>query len=335
MEFPVEIALTPIDAHSGLIVLATIVDITARRRAEIELAQRASELEHANERLAQFAYVASHDLQEPLRKIAVYAGLMEEAIANSDAGGVARATSVIATSAARARQLIDNLLTFSRVSGRETQAQRLSLRAEVELALSDLSASIQETAAEVRLDIPPLVVLADRAQLGRLIQNIVSNAIKYHKPNAAPAIEISRNARQSHGRAAFDRGRRNWLRGEIRQGNLRPVQTSARFEAIPRNRHRAGDLQGDRGSPRVDARGQVPPRRRLDLLRHAADGATITLADCQLCLHASGPMPAAALLTARAFARRPVTGSGLGIVPKRLGGFSHLRKLAANPAARP
>jgi PAS domain S-box-containing protein len=190
VEFPVEIALTPIDAHSGLIVLATIVDITARRRAEIELAQRAAELEHANERLAQFAYVASHDLQEPLRKIAVYAGLMEEAIANSDAGGVARATSVIATSAARARQLIDNLLTFSRVSGAETQAQRLLLRAEVELALSDLSASIQETAAEVRLDIPPLVVRADRAQLGRLIQNIVSNAIKYHKPNAAPAIEI-------------------------------------------------------------------------------------------------------------------------------------------------
>ena len=64
------------------------------------------------------------------------------------------------------------------------------MRAEVELALSDLSASIQETAAEVRLDIPPLVVRADRAQLGRLIQNIVSNAIKYHKPNAAPAIEI-------------------------------------------------------------------------------------------------------------------------------------------------
>src|SRR5208283_6052688 len=68
MEFPVEIALTPIDSENDLIVLSTVVDITARRRSETELAQRASELELANERLTQFAYVASHDLQEPLRK---------------------------------------------------------------------------------------------------------------------------------------------------------------------------------------------------------------------------------------------------------------------------
>jgi PAS domain S-box-containing protein len=190
VEFPVEIALTPIDSENGLIVLATVVDITARRKAETDLAQRASELEVANDRLTQFAYVASHDLQEPLRKIAVYAGLLEEAIVKSDAADVARATAVIATSAVRARRLVDNLLTFSRVTVSETQAQPLALSAEVELALSDLSEAIEETAAEVRLDIPPIVVTADRAQLGRLIQNIVSNAIKYHKPGAAPAVEI-------------------------------------------------------------------------------------------------------------------------------------------------
>ena len=141
MEFPVEIALTPIDSESGLIVLATVVDITARRRSETELAQRASELELANERLTQFAYVASHDLQEPLRKIAVYAGLLDEAIAKSDAADVARATSVIASSAVRARRLVDNLLTFSRVTGSETQLQPLDLRAEVELGAERLVGS--------------------------------------------------------------------------------------------------------------------------------------------------------------------------------------------------
>ncbi len=190
MEFPVEIALTPIDSENDLIVLATVVDITARRRSETELAQRASELELANERLTQFAYVASRDLQEPLRKIAVYAGLLDEAIAKSDAADVARATAVIASSAVRARRLVDNLLTFSRVTGSETQLQPLDLRAEVELALSDLSEAIEETGARVRIDIPPIVVPADRAQLGRLMQNIVSNAIKFHKPGAAPAVEI-------------------------------------------------------------------------------------------------------------------------------------------------
>ncbi len=189
-EFPVEIALTPIEAESGPIVLATVVDITGRRKAEMELAQRASDLELANERLTQFAYVASHDLQEPLRKIAVYAGLLKEAIARSDAGDIARATSVITTSAVRARRMVENLLTFSRVSGSETHAQPLDLRAEVELALNDLSAAIAEAGARVSVDIPPIVVPADRAQLGRLIQNIISNAIKYHKPGAAPGIDI-------------------------------------------------------------------------------------------------------------------------------------------------
>src|SRR5271165_2533715 len=99
IEFPVEIALTPINTASGLIVLATIVDITERRRAVLELAQRASDLELANERLTQFAYVASHDLQEPLRKIAVYAGLLEEAILKANPRVNARATSVITASA--------------------------------------------------------------------------------------------------------------------------------------------------------------------------------------------------------------------------------------------
>ena len=189
-EFPVEIALTPIEAEFGPIALATIVDITARRRAEGELARRAADLEIANERLTQFAYVASHDLQEPLRKIAVYADLLEEACAKSDASGVARATSVIKSSAVRARRLVVNLLTFSQATRSETRVEPLDLRAEVELALGDLAASIEESGARIEIDIPPIGVPADRAQLERLIQNIVSNAIKYHKPGTAPAIDI-------------------------------------------------------------------------------------------------------------------------------------------------
>ena len=189
-EFPVEIALTPIESASGAIVLATIVDITARRKAELDLAQRASDLELANERLTQFAYVASHDLQEPLRKIAVYAGLLQEAVKGADAAAVERATAVISASAARARRMVDNLLVFSRVGSAETDTRPLDLRAEVELALTDLSASIQETGATVRLEVEPVVVPADHTQLCRLIQNIVSNGIEYRKPGAAPAIAI-------------------------------------------------------------------------------------------------------------------------------------------------
>lgn len=189
-EFPVEIALTPIDSAGGIMVLATVVDITARRRAEVELAQHAADLELANERLAQFAYVASHDLQEPLRKIAAYAGLIEEAVRKSDAETLARATAVVSASAARARRMVDNLLAFSRVGAAETRTERLDLGAEVALVLADFSIAIAEAGAAVDVAVEPVLVPADRAQLGRLIQNIVSNAIKYRKPDAAPSIAI-------------------------------------------------------------------------------------------------------------------------------------------------
>ncbi len=189
-EFPAEIALTPIEANPGPMALATLVDITARRRTEQELARHAADLEIANERLNQFAYVASHDLQEPLRKIAVYADLLEKAIEHSERNDMARAASVIRSSAVRARRMVQNILTFSQVTGSETPFEPLDLRTEVDLALGDLSASIEETGALIGVDIPSVIVHADRAQLGRLIQNIVSNAIKYHKPGAAPAIQI-------------------------------------------------------------------------------------------------------------------------------------------------
>ena len=134
--------------------------------------------------------MASHDLQEPLRKIAIFADLLEESITRSDPGDIARAASVIKSSAARARRMVANLLSFSRVTGSEAQLEPLDLRTEVDLALGDLSASIEETGARIDVDIPPIVVPADRAQLGRLVQNIVSNAIKYRKPGEAPTIAI-------------------------------------------------------------------------------------------------------------------------------------------------
>lgn len=190
-EFPVEIGLTPIETELGPIVLATVVDITARRKAENDLTQRAHELELANERLEQFAYLASHDLQEPLRKIAVFAGLMEEAIAKSNQADIAWATKVIGTSAVRARQLVDNLLTFSRAINDPSALQPLNLRKEIELALVDLSESIFETGARVSIDAPDIVINADRPQFARLLQNIVSNAIKYRKQGCAPTIRIS------------------------------------------------------------------------------------------------------------------------------------------------
>jgi PAS domain S-box-containing protein len=192
-EFSVEIGLTPIKTAKGLLVLATVLDISARREAELSLAQRASELERANERLVQFAFVASHDLQEPLRKIAAFSDLMERAIETSDKSEMAHANQVISKSALRARSLVDDLLTYSKTINDAQQLQELDLRDELLSALNDLSQLVSETNAEIRIEVPHTRFTADRGQFARLITNVVSNAIKYRKPDKAAKVHIKAN----------------------------------------------------------------------------------------------------------------------------------------------
>jgi len=189
-EFPVEIGLTPIKTLKGLLVLATVLDISARREADLTLAQRAFELERANERLAQFAFIASHDLQEPLRKIAAFSDLLQRAIESSDKSEMAHANQVISKSALRARSLVDDLLTYSKTINDAQQLQELDLRDELESALGDLSQLVSETSAEIRIEVPHLWFTADRGQFARLITNVVSNAIKYRKPNEIAKVRI-------------------------------------------------------------------------------------------------------------------------------------------------
>jgi len=192
-EFPVEIGLTPIVTEHGTSVLATIIDITARRDAEASLRQHASELERANERLAQFAFVASHDLQEPLRKVAAFSDLLREANAASNEAEMIHAINVIQASSLRARQLVDDLLAYSRTINDAQHLEDLDMREGIASALNDLSEMINETSSEVTVDAPHLRFRADPFQFARLIQNIVSNAIKYRKPGLPAKVHISAN----------------------------------------------------------------------------------------------------------------------------------------------
>jgi signal transduction histidine kinase len=100
------------------------------------------------------------------------------------------ASQVIQASAQRARELVGDLLTYSCTVREEQKLQEIGLREEIELVLSDLSQLIAETKAEVNIEIPDVKIRADKSQFARLMHNILSNAIKYRKPDQPPKISI-------------------------------------------------------------------------------------------------------------------------------------------------
>lgn len=164
-----------------------IRDVSERRRERAELARTTEALYRSNEELEQFAYVASHDLQEPLRKIRAFGDrLAQNASGNLDEQGQDYLRRMVAA-AARMQALIDNLLMYSRVSSRDAAFDTVDLNDVVEDVLSDLEPQVAETSADVRVgDLPRLE--ADPLQMRQLFQNLISNALKYRKPDSARAV---------------------------------------------------------------------------------------------------------------------------------------------------
>ena len=167
------------------------LDEAARRAAELALEQRIVELERANERLARFAYVASHDLQEPLRKVVAFSQMLDAAVAAADYEDVSHASEVMRRSALRARELVDDLLVYSRLTDAPLKLQRRDLRVETQSALTDLSELIEESKADIHLDVPSVEFSVDPPQFARLMHNLVSNAIKFRRPGETPRIAIA------------------------------------------------------------------------------------------------------------------------------------------------
>ncbi|MCI4678993.1 PAS domain S-box protein [Rhodoblastus acidophilus] len=206
-EFFIEVGLTPIETAVGSRVVAFAIDITARRDSEYALRRAMHELEMANENLARFAYVASHDIQEPLRKISAFADILRAAMAQEDRDEACYAADVMASSALHARRLVADLLTYARAANQSYAIEPISITAALERALDNLSQSVAEEKAEIVWEGEDFSVEADRLQLHQMLQNILSNALKYHKLNEPPHVTIQRAATGSEGRLAIvDRG---------------------------------------------------------------------------------------------------------------------------------
>jgi signal transduction histidine kinase len=144
-----------------------------------ELQASIQDLERSNENLQQFAYIASHDLQEPLRKIQSFGNLLQMQYAGQLGDGVSHLVRM-QSAANRMSILIRDLLMFSRISTRQQAAGPVSMNQVVQVALADLELSIHQTKAEVDVSLLP-VVQGDASQLGQLMTNLISNALKFHR----------------------------------------------------------------------------------------------------------------------------------------------------------
>ncbi|WP_181707781.1 sensor histidine kinase [Chthonobacter rhizosphaerae] len=171
----------PATAEPRLLVLAT--DVT-------ELIEKEQALARANEGLNQFTFIASHDLQEPLRKIGTFADILGEGLATGNAADVTYAAEVIRESARRASRLIKDLLAWSRLAHKPIEPQSVPLDHLVRETVAEVLSARPDATVAVADRMDPLVVRADPTQVRQLVENLVVNALKYAHPDRPPALTL-------------------------------------------------------------------------------------------------------------------------------------------------
>ena len=188
-DFPIEIMLSPLESAEGILVTAAVRDITTRKKGEADLLNKVEELNRSNEELGQFAYIASHDLQEPLRMVASYTQLLSRRYKGKLDADADDFIAFAVDGASRMQRLIQDLLAFSRVGTKGQELLDTSSEEALKQALVNLRGAIADSGALVTHD-PLPAVMADEMQLTQLFQNLVGNAIKYQKPGI-PKVHVS------------------------------------------------------------------------------------------------------------------------------------------------
>jgi len=176
--------------HAGAdAILLAIEDVTERKRSERLLVEQRA-LERVNADLQEFAYAASHDLQEPLRKIRTFGDRLLQrwgaSLPDEGRDYLAR----MQNAAARMQKLIDDLLAFSRVSTRAQPFQPVDLGAIAREVVQDLEGRLEESGGTVVVDALPTIE-ADPVQIRQLLQNLLANGLKFHRPGQAPTVRLS------------------------------------------------------------------------------------------------------------------------------------------------
>lgn len=163
------------------------VEERARNVKQLKLISR--ELARSNRELEQFAYVASHDLQEPLRKIQAFGDRLRSRYRDTLAPQAAEYLDRMHAAAERMRRLIEDLLGFSRLTTRSAPFQSVDFNVLVAEVLGDLEERISQTSARIEIGSLP-TIQGDPVQLRQLVQNLLANALKFHKPDQVPAVRV-------------------------------------------------------------------------------------------------------------------------------------------------
>ncbi len=188
-DVPVEIGLSPIHTDQGTFVLASIVDITERKRAEEAIHQAAEELRRSNLDLEQFAYVASHDLQEPLRQVAGFVQLLRDRYQGKFDQDADEYLAFAVDGAKRMSTLIKGLLDYSRAGARAQDPEPVACEEAFVMAMDNLRNAAVEAGAKITYDALP-TVQANIIQLTQVFQNLIGNAIKFRRQGVAPEVHV-------------------------------------------------------------------------------------------------------------------------------------------------
>jgi signal transduction histidine kinase len=171
-----------------------VTELEETRGSRQQIAAQAEELKRSNAELEQFAYVASHDLQEPLRKVASFCQMLQQRYASQLDDRANTYIDFAVDGAKRMQVLINELLTFSRVGRVNQDPVEMDLNDVIERALANLSTAVEESEAEIEVGDLPMVV-GDRTKFVMLWQNLIGNSLKFRSPDRAPHIRIEAQER--------------------------------------------------------------------------------------------------------------------------------------------
>jgi PAS domain S-box-containing protein len=188
-EFPIEIMLSPLENAEGMLVTAAIRYVTERNRSAEHLVKTVGELKRSNEELQQFAYVSSHDLQEPLRMVSSYTQLLAKRYKGRLDSDADEFIAFAVDGCNRMQGLIQDLLAYSRAGTNGKTLLEISSEDALKVALSNLRLAVAQSGAVVTHDSLPAIT-TDETQLTQIFQNLVGNAIKYRRAES-PEVHVA------------------------------------------------------------------------------------------------------------------------------------------------